>query len=151
MDLHFYGAFPVFWPLKALYSTCHNRPFKHTFIYTEGRGCHDRCQLLIRSNLGFRTFSQGHFGMQLGEPQIQTSDHPINRLVALPPRVGTAAPETGSGNCSPPTTNKNQYTQIKHYKITATIHSNLSYNKISYFELSLLVTYFTFKSILIAL
>ena len=33
MDLHFYSAFPVYWPLKGLYSTCHIRPVTHTFIH----------------------------------------------------------------------------------------------------------------------
>lgn len=29
MELHFYCAFPVHWPLKVLYNTCHIQPFSH--------------------------------------------------------------------------------------------------------------------------
>ena len=72
MDLHFYGACPVYWPLKALYNTC---PFTHahTHSYTDGRGSQSRCQLFIRS-------------IQLGEPGIRTS-YPIARQPALPPEL----------------------------------------------------------------
>ena len=33
MVLHFYGTFPVCWPLKALYNNIH--PFTHTFMVVE--------------------------------------------------------------------------------------------------------------------
>lgn len=42
-------------------------------------------QLLIRSNLGFSIFAQGHFYMQLVQPGIQTSDLLITKRHALPP------------------------------------------------------------------
>ena len=42
-------AFPVYWPLKALYNTCHIHPV-HPHSYTDG---HAKRHLLIRSNLGF--------------------------------------------------------------------------------------------------
>lgn len=33
MDLHFHSAFPVNWPVKALYNTCCIHPFTHTLIH----------------------------------------------------------------------------------------------------------------------
>lgn len=31
LEMDFDSAFPVYWPLKALYNTCHILPFTHTF------------------------------------------------------------------------------------------------------------------------
>lgn len=36
MDLHFYSAFPVYRPLRALYNPCHIHLFTHTFIHCSG-------------------------------------------------------------------------------------------------------------------
>ena len=52
MDLHLYSAFPVQWTLKVLYVLA-TVTHSHTHSYTDGGGCHARCQLCIRSNLGF--------------------------------------------------------------------------------------------------
>ena len=44
--------------------------YSHTHSYTDGGGCHARCQLHIRSNLGFSILLKDSWGhdMQLGEP-----------------------------------------------------------------------------------
>ena len=48
--------------------------------HTDDRCCHARCQLLVRSSLGFSI-------LQLGGARIRTSDLPITRRPALPPEL----------------------------------------------------------------
>ena len=62
--LCFCSTFPVYSPLRALYNTCHS--------YTDGRGCHARCQLLI---------------IQFWDLGVWTSNLPITRRPALPPEL----------------------------------------------------------------
>ena len=83
MDLHLYSAFPVHWPLIVLYNTCHIHPFTHTHSYTDGRGCHARCQPHIRSNLGFIILLKTTLTCSSTQPWgagIRTSDDPLYPL-----------------------------------------------------------------------
>ena len=151
MDLHFYSAFPVYWPLKALYSTCHIHPFKHTFTYTEGRGCHARCQLLIRSNLGFRIFLKDISAWSWGSRRFKPATFQLldNSLYLLRySRSGKWKQKLLSTHNkhktihSDKTLQNNCYSPFKNFSYTC--------HKISYFALSLLIT-FPFKSISILL
>ena len=68
--------------LQAFYNTCHCHPFTYTFIHW--------WQRLSCSSSGaiWRPVSfSGTFDMQLGEPEIQTSDLSFARPPTLPPEL----------------------------------------------------------------
>ena len=62
----------------------------HTYSYTNGRGCHARCQLHIRSNLGFSILLKDTSTCSSAQPEgaeIRTSNILITRQPALPPVI----------------------------------------------------------------
>ena len=83
MDLHFYSTFPVYWPLKPLYITCHIHPFTHTFIHW-WHGQRLPCMVPTCSS-GAQYLTQRCFDMQPGEPGIRASVLPITGKPASPP------------------------------------------------------------------
>ena len=50
--------------------------------HTDGRGCHARCQLHIRSNFGVQDLAQGYFDMQLSSSQGSQDLNHSHLLVA---------------------------------------------------------------------
>ena len=66
MLLHFCSTFPAYSLVKDALT------HSHTHSYTDGRGCHEKCQLLIRCSwFGVRCLAQGHFNMHLGGPGFE--------------------------------------------------------------------------------
>ena len=59
----------------------------HTHSYTDGRYRHARCQLHIRSNLGFSILLKDTSTCSSAQPGIQTSNLLITRRPALPPEI----------------------------------------------------------------
>ena len=55
-----------------------------THSYADGRGCHARRRLLIRSSLGFSILLQDTSTCSWGEPGFEPSNLPITRRPALP-------------------------------------------------------------------
>ena len=74
-------AFPLYWPFKALYKTCHIDPFTHTFIHWWQRlPC--KVPTAHQEQFGVQYLAQGHFNMQMRVGGgIWT---PITRRPALP-------------------------------------------------------------------
>ena len=60
MDLYFYRSSPVYWTLITF-----------TNSHTDGRGCHERCQLLIWSNLGFNILLKDTLSCSQGSRRIK--------------------------------------------------------------------------------
>ena len=67
-----FRAFPVYSKSFTLVKFTHS----HTLSYSDGRGCHSRCQLLIMSNLGFSILLKDTSRCRLGEAGIRPSDPP---------------------------------------------------------------------------
>lgn len=67
MVLHFYSAFPVYWPLREL-NTCHIHLFTHWAW-------------------GVQWLAHGYFHLQPDEQGNRTSNFPITRQHALPPET----------------------------------------------------------------
>ena len=88
MDLHFYGAVPVYWPLEALYNTCQIHPFTYTFIHWhwwQRLPC--KVPAAHQEQVGVQYLAQRHFNTQLGGARIRASDPQITRRPALPPEL----------------------------------------------------------------
>ena len=60
MDLYFYRSSPVYWTLITF-----------TNSHTDGRGCHERCQLLIWSNLGLNILLKDTLSCSQGSRRIK--------------------------------------------------------------------------------
>ena len=63
---HFNRAFPVYWPSQHL---------PHSPI--DGRGCHARCQLFIRSNLGFSILLKDTMTCSWGSREFEPATFPL--------------------------------------------------------------------------